>query len=347
MRTIEPETEADPAALLLQLLIGFGSIIGRTAFVSVGAARHYANEFGVQVGETSAARKGTSWSEVRAFLAVADFVWSNTCIKGGLSSGEGLIYHVRDPLEGQVAIKDKGKVVDHQTVVTDPGVDDKRLLALETEFGAVLQALARDGNKLSAVVRQAWDGQTLASLTKGSPHKAIGAHISIVGHITVDELTQLLSQCDQANGFANRILWCCCRRSKLLPYGGRVAQQDMDRLGQRLADATVFARTVGEIKWSREAMTIWEGEYGRLTAPRPGAYGMATSRAEAHTVRLALLYALLGKSASIEPAHLRAALATWDYCQRSARHIFGDRTGDADADKILEALRRPGRDDPD
>jgi predicted ArsR family transcriptional regulator len=45
----------------------------------------------------------------------------------------------------------------------------------------------------------------------------------------------------------------------------------------------------------------------------------------------------------IDLVHLLAALALWDYCDRSALHIFGDSMGDPMADEILAALKRhPG-----
>ncbi len=86
-------------------------------------------------------------------------------------------------------------------------------------------------------------------------------------------------------------------------------------------------------------MDLWRDAYPRLTRPRAGALGMVTSRAEAHALRLALLYALLDRSERIEAEHLRAALAVWGYCVRSAAYIFGEQAGDRDADIILEALR--------
>ena len=47
-------------------------------------------------------------------------------------------------------------------------------------------------------------------------------------------------------------------------------------------------------------------------------------------------------SAIVRVEHLRAALALWRYCHQSARYLFGDRTGDAVADKIREALQGAG-----
>ena len=57
-------------------------------------------------------------------------------------------------------------------------------------------------------------------------------------------------------------------------------------------------------------------------------------------MRLACLYGLLDKSAVIKAQHLMAALALWEYCERSVRFIFGDSLGDEVADEILSALRR-------
>jgi hypothetical protein len=61
VRALEPQTEADPVALLLQILVAFGNVIGRQAHFRVESDLHYLNLFGVVAGETSKARKGTSW----------------------------------------------------------------------------------------------------------------------------------------------------------------------------------------------------------------------------------------------------------------------------------------------
>ena len=44
------------------------------------------------------------------------------------------------------------------------------------------------------------------------------------------------------------------------------------------------------------------------------------------------------------PAHLRAGLAFWRYCEASAKYIIGDAIGDPVADEILYALRQVGPD---
>lgn len=63
-----------------------------------------------------------------------------------------------------------------------------------------------------------------------------------------------------------------------------------------------------------------------------------TSRAEAQTLRLATVYALMDGTWFIEEEHLKAALALWDYCEASARYVFGNATGDPVADRIEAEL---------
>jgi hypothetical protein len=91
VKTIGPHSEADPNAILLQLLTCAGNVIGRTAHYQVESDRHHANLFTVLVGASSKARKGTSMGRVMAVVKVADDRWCDERMKGGLSSGEGLI----------------------------------------------------------------------------------------------------------------------------------------------------------------------------------------------------------------------------------------------------------------
>lgn len=338
---IGPHSEADTVALLVQCLVMFGNVIGRGPHFKADGVRHSTNLFACLVGETSKSRKGTSWNQVRSCFAPVDPDWASRCIASGLSSGEGLIHAVRDAVVQSVPFKEHGRVAGYEDVVTDPGVEDKRLLAFEGEFAAVLHMLERDGNTLSATMRSAWDSGDLRILTRNSPVVATAAHISMVAHITRDEVCRYLDRTEMGNGFANRYLWLWVTRSKLLPDGGALAERDVDVMVADLRAALEFSRQLGEFELKRDdaARALWHEVYAELSAGRPGLVGAITSRAEAQVMRLACVYALLDRSRVIARVHLEASLGLWRYAEESARFIFGNSLGDPDADAILLALR--------
>jgi hypothetical protein len=337
VRAIEPHSESDPVAILIQFLTCAGNIIGNCPYYQVEGSRHRANLFSVLVGQSSKARKGTSWDRISEIVRVADERWHSERVKSGLSSGEGLINEVRDEFK-----KWNAKEGAWETI--DPGISDKRLMVTEPEFAGALVAADRHGNTLSSVMRKAWDGSKLSTMTRGSPSlSATGAHISIIGHITVEELRARLTRTDTANGFANRFLFMLVKRSKVLPFGGDALDEGaVLRLGERLKEAILAASTIGRIGWTSSARAAWTAVYGHLSEGQPGLLGAVSSRGEAQSVRLALIYALLDGTVNIDLPHISAALAVWEYAEASAAHIFGASLGDSVADEILRALQHAG-----
>jgi hypothetical protein len=344
VRTIEPHTEADPVALLIQLLTCFGNIIGRTRhYYRFDIGRQQANLFTGIVGQTAKARKGTSYINIRdGVVAGADPDWDRDHIQNGLSSGEGLIHIVRDPMF-------KPNKETGQQVEIDPGVSDKRQLIQEPEFASVLTVMTRAGNTLSPIMRKAWDGTRLQTLTRQSPLKATDPHISIIGHITIDELRACLTRTDMASGFANRFLFALVKRSKFLADGGNLNFEQIVRMRtefKSIVDAVKgdpFDETA-RLTMTEEAKAEWRQVYPALTAERPGLLGAIMQRGEPQTIRLALIYALLDRANQIDLPHLQAALALWRYCEASTVFIFGATLGDEVADTILRALKNAGRD---
>jgi hypothetical protein len=332
---LEPETEADPAAILMSLLTAFGNAIGRNTFVSVGHAKHYPNLFTAIVGRSAKARKGTSFAPIRHTLEEWNPEYAKSNLQSGLSSGEGLIHAVRDPETGVQRNRSTGEVA---TITLDDGVADKRLLVVETEFARTLKAMARESNTLSAVLREAWDSGNLRVMTK-TPKKSTGAHISIIAHITQEELSHLLTETDALNGFANRFLWVYAERKRLLPEGDLPDYERLQEVQGRIGEAIRFGSRVFELKRDWEARLVWRQVYPDLEAEVSGLVGAVTSRASAQVLRLSMLYALLDCSETIGVRHLEAALALWRYCEDSARFIFGEAVGNSTADTILSALR--------
>jgi len=341
VRLMEPNTEADPAGLLIELISAVGNVIGRGAYFKVEQDKHYCKINPVLVGETSKARKGTGLNRIRQYVKPVDEDWFEGCIASGLSSGEGLIHRLRDP--------DERENEDGEVEVKDPGVSDKRLLVEEPEFASPLTVMRREANTLSMVVRNAWDDRPLENLTKNSHERATETHITIIGHVTRSELLRHLNEEKLGGGIGNRFLFVLVQRSKALPHGGEADVVTDDQV-RRLQEAVAFGEEGREIGLSAEvedqygysAKELWEEVYADLSGGRRGLFGAVISRAEAYVRRIATVYAVLDLSEEVKVEHLLAALAVWQYCEQSAYLIFGDKTGDRLADELLEALKDAG-----
>jgi len=328
VRLIEPNTEADPAALLFQFLCYAGNAFGTKAWYLIEETRHYPNLFVCVVGRTAVARKGTSRKHVTRVMGEAAPEWESECTASGLSTGEGLIARVRDPLYG---IDKEG----HPELI-HPGAKDKRLLVIEEEFSRPLRVMERNNNTLSAVLRQAWDGERLSILTREDPIKATGAMISIVAHTTIEELRAELTEVSTANGFGNRFLWPLARRSKALALGGSVDPATSSHIAETVRRA-IQNCPFGGLILDEVAQHKWIDVYGSIE-DEPGLYGAITARTAPQILRVALIYALLDQQSQIGIHQLAAAKEVVRYSNDSVRHIFGDRTGHRIADTIMNAL---------
>jgi hypothetical protein len=319
VRTIAPHTEAHPAAILLQLLAVFGNLVGRGPHCMVDATRHSLNLYVVLVGDSSKARKGTSWSQIARLFAEVDQPWLSTRVTTARLTASGLVHALRDQ---------------------QPPAD-RRLLALSEEFASVLHTLKRANGHLSPLLRCAWDSGHLPNLEMHQNLQATGTHISLIAHITQRELTQNLHRAEAQNGFANRCLWTWVQRSNCLPEGGNLSAGDLSPVAGELRRALDWAAATPEILFRRDAAArdLWHDRYPGLSQLRPGLRGAATSRAEAQVLRLSAIYAALDSTSVIGLPHLQAALAVWDYCYSSAALLFGTSTGDPIADRIREAIQ--------
>src|SRR5581483_9732925 len=187
-------------------------------------------------------------------------------VTSGLASGEGLI----------------------KAAARQP---DRRLLVVEGEFSKTLKVANREGNTLSEVIRLGWDKGDLGVMTKEET-KVQGAHISLVGHITQEELVRNLTELDAANGFANRFLFVCARRANRLPEGGSLDDEVIARMGARVGDAIKVARRIGILQRSTAFKEVWSTRYHEMDGDEPGGLlGGLISRGPAQLLRLSTLYA--------------------------------------------------------
>ena len=342
VEAIEPYSEADPVAILVNTLTAFGGVIGSGPHFLVEKSEHHLNLFVVQVGRSAKGRKGTAWSTPKFMFRAVDSDWAEKRIKGGLSSGEGLVYAVRDQRIEKKPYRESGRIAGYEDVVVDAGEADKRLLCVEEEFAQALKVMAREGNILSPILRDAWDGNRLAPMTKNSPLQASGAHVSIIAHITRDELLRYFTSTEQTNGFGNRFAWFFVRRAREIPTPTGCPDETLSPLIERLGESVSFARKVSKMSRDDEAEAIWISVYHSLSAERDGLVGALLARAEPQVMRLACIYALMDSSSVVQSSHLEAALALWAYSEQSAQFIFGELKGDPGVDKTLEALKQAG-----
>ncbi len=326
VREIEPYTEASSAAMLFQLLCGFGSLVGRRPHWVHEADTHRLNLYVCLVGNTADGRKGTSWGYPRRILTSVDPTWENR-IAVGINSGPGLIE----------------QVADEETTRTGSflrGIPDKRLFLHESEFTRLLAIFARDSETLGMVLRQAWETDHLAALSKKNPVRASGAHVSVNAHVTPEDLHSNLKLTDIANGLGNRFLWVCTKKSQDLRRQVVFPWRRMDAKIEQLRDALEGISHWDDTPMGRSATAqeFWEEQLGALRKPRPGLLGAILARGPAQVMRLAGIYAAADLTKMIEIVHLRAALELWHYCVRSIDFVFGDRLGDPDAEQLLAAL---------
>jgi Protein of unknown function (DUF3987) len=283
------------------------------------------------VGRTNVGAKDTGLAVVEAIRrkAAPDF---DACVTSGLSSAEGLIEAVRDE-DGD-----------------NPGAGDKRLLVKETEFRSVLTRARREGNTLGTVLRQAWDGEPLRTLTrKANRLTATDAHVVLIGHITPREFQDTLRPGDLSGGSINRLLIALSRRRpNVQTRFGNIPDSVLDVAAEVFYAAAAHASVCDEIGFTDEFWQRWENVYPELVRERPDSDAVdATARAVPQVLRLALIYALFDGAAKIDTEHLNAALALWSYCEDSARWLFSSfqkEAYDTGLEKLAAFIKAGGED---
>jgi hypothetical protein len=322
---IDPYVESDRAATLVQLLTTFGVAAGIRPHFMVGASRHAPVTYIGLVGRTSRARKGTSWDPIESLFRSADAKFSARIISG-IGSGERLVWLVRDP------------VLDKKGGLVDEGADDRRLLLQESELARLLIVVNREASTLSPCLRLAYDGKSLRNEVKTNGSIATIHHIGVIGHCTVEELRDKLTEQQVRNGLANRVAWFLARRDKKLDDPAVFEGADVDEAITELREKLRAAQGVHRLQRSPAAQKVWKEWYFSVPDDPADIIGAITNRAEAQVIRFSSIYALTDGTPTIEIEHLRAAIALWDFSARCVSHIFGAGTGNIVADRILEEL---------
>ena len=168
----------------------------------------------------SAAVNVEPWQRLYAELAKPPVILS------GISSGEGVIFNIRDARKGREGKDD------------DPGVEQKRMLITLAEFGSVLALVRRPGSTLSSVIRNAYDCTPLETAAKVEPVRCAQPYITLSAAITPAELFGMLfdardTTASADNGLGNRPLYLYAVREKLVANPKPTA--GADRMAEEIA----------------------------------------------------------------------------------------------------------------
>jgi hypothetical protein len=325
VRLIADQSEADPAAILITLLAGLGNIAGPIPRMTMGNAQHPARIFAVVAGKSNEGAKGTSYEDTRPFLNMVDSDFDSRT-RSGFGSGEGIISEFSDQKEK-----------DDEQSNTEAIPRDRRCFIVEEELSRIYTVAAREGSTLSEILRQAWGGGVLSIIRAKDRIIAHSVHISLIGHITPEELKLKLASIDMVNGFGNRFLYVCSKRSKVISRGGK---PDLNRLKQLAEKIAGNIANVGErqFHFDDEAGAAWDA-FCHAQKDSEGILDTLLARARPQCLRLAVAYALIDGLPVIRAAHIRAAIAVWDYSLVSADYLFGDLCEDRTQAGILDLLQ--------
>jgi hypothetical protein len=328
-------TEADPAAILISLLTGFGNLVGPNPYVEpVSPIRQHARLNTLVVGESAKARKSAAWSLTKKVIEAIDSNFVQRRIMGGFGSGHILVDQLADIGQGTVGTNEDGKL----TVAPDP-----RMIVFEDEFARVLKTTGLEGNNLSMVLRSAYDGSKLEVRSRGKTSVAPQGshHVSVVACITAEELQSTLTNTEAYNGFGNRFIYVWTKRTKSVALSDtELDTNELGRIADLLAERVEAAQDLARVRFDEKGAELWKKVYEEIQNDDPhGLLGTIIARADVHVIRLALVYALADGSNKIREEHVRAAHCVWDFCRASAAYIFNNRAAvETTSNPVLDRL---------
>jgi hypothetical protein len=298
VESIQSYTEADPVGILGCLIAECSALIGRGPQLNVSGLRVAARLFIMLVGPTSEGRKGTAGDNARTIISMSGVERPEGFLQRGFASGESVV----------------------ETLAT---LDDRRAMFRQDEMAGLLVAMNREGSTLSAVIRDLWDGVTIAHTTVAGHKQVDDAHVSVLGHITPEELRERLRPVDYANGLANRFLTLAVHRRQMVAWTG---SKPLDAICAEAAQKLGAKVLAGQVEKTYDLSCAGFKRWCEIYANAPSC-SMLSARREPQLLRLALVYAVLDGSDTIEVCHLDAALAFWDYVVDSLAWAMPDAKG--------------------
>lgn len=342
------DTEANPYAIAANALAYLSCAVGRGPYMPVGNVWHHARLFTLHVGRSGRGRKGDAVSLIKRIddaVRSKDKDAAPQVHRGGLSSREGLVYLIHD---GFMDGKDEV-----------PAIVDKRLWVVESEFANVLHQGKRDGNTLSAALRDCWDGVSIKPATKTNRLFTTDPHLCVSGSITPSELHSLMASRELTNGFANRFLVLWAERTRMNAFPRAATPAEVDALAARIVEVLDFCSASRWVEKDHLRMELSPDAakryaklyYGELNHNSDGERIAAlVERRAPMLLRIAMLLALTDCTSRIEVHHIDAALAWVRYSVDSVKFIFSTAQDEAQAvetnehaEKILAFLKGQAR----
>ena len=341
-------TEANPYAVAASAIAYLACAVGCRPYMPVGNTWHHTRFFMLHIGRSGEGRKGDAVSLIKRIgrkVKELDEDSAPQVHTGGLSSREGLVFLIHDGYtEGKEEV---------------PPINDKRLLVIESEFVNVLHQGKRDGNTLSAALRDCWDGVSLRPATKTNRLWASNPHVNVLAAITGSELVACMASRDLSNGFANRFLPYWAERTRLVPFPKATPQEEVDRLAGKVLEVLEFCQASRwvdrdhlRMELSPEAVSRWVQLYKTELNDRSHGerINALIERRAPMLLRLAMLFALTDLTATVQVHHVDAALAWIRYSVESVKFVFGSAKDEAEvaevnttAAKIVQFIKRHQR----
>lgn len=341
-------TETNAYAIAANFMAYLSCAIGRGVYLPIGNTWHHARLFCLHIGRSGRGRKGDALSLVLRLdqaLRELNDTYAPQIHRGGLSSREGL-----------VALMHDGYRQGRQEI---PAIEDKRLWVVESEFANVLHQGRRQGNTLSAALRDCWDGVCLKPATKSNRLYASHPHVCLSGAISPSELTGLMTARELTNGFANRFLMIWAERSQILPFPRATPQATVGALARRTLDVLEFVgadqhnqRDHLQMELSAQAQwhyaQLYRGELNEDLGSE--LVSSMLERRAPMLLRLAMLFALTDLQTRVDVLHIDAAMAWMRYSTASVSYVFVSAAEEAKmaqaiglANRVLAFLQERGK----
>lgn len=313
------QTVASRVGLLVSVLTYAGCVMGVHTYYH---GKKPSNPFTTLVGESASGKKTTTMKAVMEALQ-DDRVFGRQDMAriDGLGSGEGIIGTVR------------------RRVDKSGGFWTGAMIS--SEMGGQLKVAAREGSILSTVIRQAYDGDSIANITKGSDIEVAGWEYQMGGlmGITPDELRDLLEGgTEVANGFANRFVWVPVREREGVSVPGtqRYTLSDPTATMLKAALTHAVASRGQPMSIDTEAVELLDRYYQFLGTLKGD--GGLTRRLADSALRFALARAAIERRDDVTRADVKRSILLTEYARAGLGWVFGAVIASEDAENVMQAL---------